>query len=139
MKNKGLVIFFAVVFVLTCIYQLSFTWMARSFEAKAKTFATKNGVYDADKYRTYVDSLGRKPLLDIFIAKKDYFTFSEVKDELLTIKSYLEDRWVICGVVFENDRHRVRVDIDESNYDLLDNWFDTGTSKILNLGVFFNI
>jgi hypothetical protein len=33
----------------------------------------------------------------------------------------------------------VRVDIDESNYDLLDNWFDTGTSKIVNLGVFFKI
>lgn len=82
MKNKGLVIFFAVVFVLTCIYQLSFTWMARSFEAKAKTFATKNGVYDADKYRTYVDSLGRKPLLDIFIAKKDYFQCKDAELKL---------------------------------------------------------
>src|SRR5574343_180768 len=82
MKNKGLVIFFAVVFVLTCIYQLSFTWMARSFEAKAKAFATKNGVYDAEKYRTYVDSLGRKPLLDIFIAKKDYFQCKDAELKL---------------------------------------------------------
>lgn len=82
MKNKGLVIFFAVVLVLTCIYQLSFTWMTKKFEAKAKAYATKNGVYDAEKYRTYIDSMGRKPLLDIFIAKKNYF---ECKDAELKL------------------------------------------------------
>lgn len=94
-------------------------------------------------FKIYVRTDGESSDLKIkrtpyfLIAKEDYFTFSEVKDELLTIKSYLEDRWVICGVVFENDRYRVRVDINEKDYDLLDNWFDTGTSKIVNLGVFF--
>lgn len=73
MKNKGLVIFITLVLTLTCVYQLSFTWMARKFEAKAKTFATKNGVYDGEKYRTYIDSLGRKPLLNLGFVKKDYF------------------------------------------------------------------
>lgn len=82
MKNKGLVIFFAIVFVLTCIYQLSFTWMARKFEAKAKAFATKNGVYDGERYRNYIDSMGRKPLLDIFIAKKDYFQCKDAELKL---------------------------------------------------------
>ena len=64
MKNKGLIIFIAVVFALTCTYQLSFTWVVKKFEAKAKTFATKNGVYDAGAYRNYIDSLGNKPLLN---------------------------------------------------------------------------
>ncbi len=82
MKNKGLVIFFAIVFVITCIYQLSFTWMARKFETKAKAFATRNGVYDAERYRNYVDSMGRKPLLDIFIAKKDYFQCKDAELKL---------------------------------------------------------
>ena len=73
MKNKGLIIFIAIVFALTCTYQLSFTWVVKRFEAKAKTFATKNGVYDGDVYRNYIDSLGRKPLLNLGIIKKDYF------------------------------------------------------------------
>ena len=65
------------------------------------------------------------------------FTFSDVKDELLTIKSYLEDRWVTCGVLFSSSLHRTRVDIDEKGYDLLDNWFDTKDEGIVNLAVFF--
>jgi len=82
MKNKGLVIFITIVLALTCIYQLSFTWKARSFEAKAKAFATKGGVYDGEKYRTYLDSLGRKPLLDIGITKKDYFQCKDAELKL---------------------------------------------------------
>jgi hypothetical protein len=75
--------------------------------------------------------------LDTFRIKT--FTFSDVKDELLTIKSYLEDRWITCGVLFSSDLHRTRVDIDEKDYDLLDNWFDTEDEGIVNLAVFFNI
>jgi SecD/SecF fusion protein len=77
MKNKGLIIFIAVVFALTCTYQLSFTWVVKKFEAKAKTFATKNGVYDAGAYRNYIDSLGNKPLLNLGIIKRDYFECKE--------------------------------------------------------------
>lgn len=73
MKNKGLVIFIAVVLALTCIYELSFTFKARDFEAKARTFATKNGKYDAEKYREYIDSLGNKNILNFGIVKRNYF------------------------------------------------------------------
>ncbi len=82
MKNKGLVIFITIVLALTCIYQLSFTWKARSFEAKARAFATKGGIYDGEKYRTYLDSLGRKPLLNIGITKKDYFQCKDAELKL---------------------------------------------------------
>jgi hypothetical protein len=67
------------------------------------------------------------------------FKFSDVKDELLQIKSYLGDRWFKCGVVFENDPKRIEVFIDEKDYDNLDNWFQTSTTGIVNLAVFFNI
>lgn len=73
MKNKGLVIFIAVVLALTCIYELSFTFKARDFEAKAKQFATKNGKFDGEKYREYIDSLGNKNILDLGIIKRNYF------------------------------------------------------------------
>jgi hypothetical protein len=68
--------------------------------------------------------------------QRESFNFSDVKNQLLTIKSYLDDRWIKCGVVFEGDPKRIKIDINEEDYDLLDNWFD---SKIVNLIVFFNI
>jgi hypothetical protein len=68
-----------------------------------------------------------------------YFKFSDVKDELLQIKSYLGDRWFKCGVLFEGDPNRIEVYIDEKDYDNLDDWFQTSTTAIVNLAVFFNI
>ncbi len=73
MKNKGLVIFIAVLLALSCVYQLSFTYVVRKFEAKAKAFASKGGKYDSEKYRAYIDSLGNKELLNLGIVKKNYF------------------------------------------------------------------
>jgi hypothetical protein len=67
------------------------------------------------------------------------FKFSDMKDELLQIKSYLGERWFKCGVVFENDPKRIEVYIDEKDYDHLDDWFQTSTTAIVNLAVFFNI
>lgn len=68
-----------------------------------------------------------------------YFKFSEIKDELLQIKSYLGDRWIKCGVLFESEVERIEVFIDEKDYDQLDDWFQTSTTGIVNLVVFFNI
>lgn len=65
--------------------------------------------------------------------------FSDMKDELLQIKSYLGERWFKCGVVFEGDPKRIEVYIDEKDYDHLDDWFQTSTTAIVNLAVFFNI
>ena len=67
------------------------------------------------------------------------FKFSDMKDELLQIKSYLGERWFKCGVVFEGDPKRIEVYIDEKDYDNLDDWFQTSTTGIVNLAVFFNI
>lgn len=73
MKNKGLVIFIAVVLAITCVYQLSFTYVARKFENKARVFATKGGKVDPELYRNYIDSLGSKDILNFGIVKRNYF------------------------------------------------------------------
>ena len=73
------------------------------------------------------------------IDNNKYFKFSDVKDQLLQIKSYLDDRWFKCGVVFEDNPERIEVYIDEKDYDCLDDWFQTSTTSIVNLAVFFNI
>jgi hypothetical protein len=65
----------------------------------------------------------------------DYFRFSDIKDELLRLKDYLGTRWVSCGVVFAGDPERIVVDINEYNYDELDDKFP----QISNLAVIFNI
>jgi hypothetical protein len=73
------------------------------------------------------------------IDNKKYFKFSDVKEQLLQIKSYLDDRWFKCGVLFEGDPKRLEVYIDEKDYDYLDDWFQTSTTAIVNLAVYFNI
>ena len=79
-------------------------------------------------------------IIDSFkrVGGRVYFTFSDVKDELLQIKSYLGDRWFKCGVIFEGNPERFSVDINEETYDNLDIDFNTEESGIVNLAVFFN-
>jgi len=58
MRNKGFTKFLAVVFALICIYQLAFTWMVKSVESDAKTYA--NGDYKLEK--AYLDSVATDEL-----------------------------------------------------------------------------
>ena len=65
----------------------------------------------------------------------EYIKFSDIKYELLRLKEYLDDRWLKVGVVFVGDSESIEVDINEEDYDNLDQWFD----EISNLAIFFNI
>jgi len=56
MQNKGLIKFFAILFALVSIYQLSFTVVTNNIESKAKVFA--NG--DSKKELFYLDSIGKE-------------------------------------------------------------------------------
>ena len=71
MQNRGLVKFFAILFALVSIYQLSFTFVADSVESNAKTFAAGN----SDKEVRYLDSIGKEK---VFLG---LFTYDEVKDK----------------------------------------------------------
>ncbi len=68
MQNKGLVKFFAIIFALVSIYQLSFTFVTGHFEKKAKNFAGG----DSEKEMQYLDSIGNDK---VFLGH----TFNEVR------------------------------------------------------------
>lgn len=80
MQNKGLIRFFAVIFGLVCLYQLSFTYFTTQTEDKAKAYAVSQAPEDADMQdlleRTYLDSIGANP---IFAG----ITYSDAKDKEL--------------------------------------------------------
>lgn len=74
MQNRGLVKFFAILFALVCIYQLTFTFVAHNVEQDAKAFA--NG--DAQKEVKYLDSIGKIEVLNMGFTS---FTYNEVRDK----------------------------------------------------------
>lgn len=74
MQNKGLIKFFAILFALVSIYQLSFTFVSSKIKSDAKTFAKGN----PDKEIKYLDSIGKENVFNLGFTK---FTFNEVKDK----------------------------------------------------------
>ena len=74
MQNKGLVKFFAILFALVSIYQLSFTFVANKVKNDAKAFAGGN----PDKEIKYLDSIGKEKVFNLGFTD---FTFDEVKDK----------------------------------------------------------
>ncbi len=74
MQNKGLIKFFATLFALVSIYQLSFTFKANSVKSDAKVFANNN----PEKELKYLDSIGKQPVFNLGITS---FTYNEVKDK----------------------------------------------------------
>ena len=68
MKAQGAVRWFAALFALICIYQLSFTWIASNVEKKAKAYAKG----DEATERRYLDS----------IADQEVFNFLWLNDIL---------------------------------------------------------
>lgn len=76
MQNKGLIKFFAILFALVSIYQLSFTFVANNVKEKAKAFAGDN----PDKELKYLDSIGKEEVLNLGFSN---FTYNEVKNKQL--------------------------------------------------------
>ena len=74
MQNKGLVKFFAILFALVSIYQLSFTFVANKVKNDAKAFAGAH----PEKEIKYLDSIGK---VKVFSLGFTDFTYNEVKDK----------------------------------------------------------
>ncbi|MFM1753869.1 MAG: SecDF, partial [Bacteroidota bacterium] len=74
MQNKGLIKFFAILFALVSIYQLSFTFVANKVTSDAKAFAGGN----PEKELKYLDSIGKEKVFNLGFSD---FTFNEVKDK----------------------------------------------------------
>ncbi|RRJ89631.1 protein translocase subunit SecDF [Flavobacterium macacae] len=74
MQNRGLVKFFAILFALVSIYQLSFTFVANGIKSDAKAFA--NG--DEKKELEYLTSKEKEIVYNLGFTK---FTYKEVADK----------------------------------------------------------
>ncbi|WP_348799002.1 protein translocase subunit SecDF [Flavobacterium adhaerens] len=74
MQNKGLIKFFAILFALVSIYQLSFTFVSNKVKSDAKSFAGGN----PEKEVKYLDSIGKEKVFNLGFTD---FTFNEVKDK----------------------------------------------------------
>jgi SecD/SecF fusion protein len=70
MQNKGLIKFFAIIFTIACIYQLSFTFVANGIVKDAKEFAKG----DSQKELNYLKDLKKK---DVFLG----FTYEDVEKQ----------------------------------------------------------
>ncbi len=78
MRSKGAVKFFAIALALVCIFQLSFTFIANQWDKKADRYAKGN----IDMKRRYLDSAGRKPIMNIGLRKYNYM---DVKERALNL------------------------------------------------------
>ncbi|QBN20080.1 protein translocase subunit SecDF [Flavobacterium nackdongense] len=74
MQNKGLIKFFAILFALVSIYQLSFTFVSNKVKNDAKSFAKGN----PEAEFKYLDSIGKENVFNLGFTK---FTYNEVKDK----------------------------------------------------------
>lgn len=80
MQNKGVIRLFAILFALTCLWELSFTFVAQSVESNATEVA--NG--DADRKQAYLDSLMPVTVYDLGFDAVS-FTYQEVKSREMNL------------------------------------------------------
>ena len=78
MQNKSFVSVFAIVFAVDCLYQLSFTRLAKSVEQDAIEYS--NG--DQTKEKAYLDSIASEPIFNIGF--KNY-TYNECKSREINL------------------------------------------------------
>lgn len=107
MQNfKGIVRFFTILLIVVCVLQLSFTFMARSVESDADSYASKfvpattapanltptqkllfeDSLSDLQKSyrRNYLDSVANKPIIDIW-GLRDIYNYKFSRDHALSL------------------------------------------------------
>lgn len=62
MQGKGVIKFFAILLAVVCLYQLSFTWVARKVESDAKVYSKGN----PEREKAYLDSMSTQPVYPLF-------------------------------------------------------------------------
>ncbi|UZR92334.1 protein translocase subunit SecDF [Chondrinema litorale] len=79
MRNRGGIIFLAVIITLLCLFYLSFTLVSRNVQEKANEFArTESGSVDYFKKQAYLDSIWNEP---VFLG----FSYQDVKNSELNL------------------------------------------------------
>ena len=84
MKNKGFVVFLAILISLLCVYYLSFTYIAQGINQEA-TDATRNedGTVSVIEKQRYLDSIWNEPIYN-YLGLADY-TYKEIKETELNL------------------------------------------------------
>ena len=87
MQNKGLIKLFAVIFSLVCLYQLSFTWVAKDVEKDAVIYAESNSADNNPVElklleKQYLDSVANLPAFNLGFTN---FTYNEVKEKEINL------------------------------------------------------
>ena len=115
MQNKGAITFFAVVFALVCLYQLSFTVATNRAESKAREYSVNNEAEQQAKELAkgnevlegylfdsisraresyYLDSINNVVIYNILI---DDYTYQECKERELNLGLDLKGRYERCA------------------------------------------
>ncbi len=124
MQNlKGVIRFFTITLVLACLFQLSFTFMARHAENKADNYANdqikvaepgglssvqqvifRDSVDQLKKIsrRNYLDSISGIPMVDVW-ALRDIYTYKFCRDHALTLGLDLKGGMSLIMEIAEDD------------------------------------
>jgi len=83
MQNRNVIKFFAILFAIVCLYQLSFTWVADKVEEDAIEYAN-NFPEDQkqDKVKFYLDSISGEEVYNILIAS---YTYNQCKQREINL------------------------------------------------------
>ncbi len=79
MRNKGAIKFIAIALALVCIYQLSFTYVTKQVENKAKAYAKG----DSKKEFHYLDSISTETVYNFLWVRK--FTYKDCKEREINL------------------------------------------------------
>lgn len=81
MQNKGLIRFFAILFAIVCLYQLSFTFSARHFEGKARDYANSPEVKALAKDMAKGDAIREQALYDSLVNAREAYYIDSVSEK----------------------------------------------------------
>ena len=157
MQNRGLIKFFAILFALVSIYQLSFTLLSQKVESDAKSFANGN----SEKEFKYLDSIGKEKVIDLnLLIGHIAFTYDEVKDKKIkkgldleggiSVQLQISIKDIVKGLANNSSNPIFNQAIDnatknrQGNQDYLDVFFDefekasAGKIKLASPDIFAN-
>ncbi|HEX9980428.1 MAG TPA: protein translocase subunit SecDF [Flavobacterium sp.] len=153
MQNRGLVKFFAILFALVSIYQLSFTFVAQKIESDAKSYAKG----DSQREVKYLDSIGKEKVFNLGFTD---FTYNEVRDKKINkgldlegginVQLQISVKDILKGLANNSNDPVFNKALDEAtknkqgNEDYLDAFFNefdrasNGTTKLASPDIFAN-
>ncbi|MHC1705829.1 MAG: protein translocase subunit SecDF [Tenuifilaceae bacterium] len=79
MRNKGAIMFIAIALALVCLYQLSFTYVTKQVEKKAKAYAKG----ESNKEHYYLDSISTETVYNFLWLRK--YSFKECKEREINL------------------------------------------------------